>query len=150
MALLPGLQVQAGALQGHQRDEGSIARRSDRLVAGSSARDDDRVDDRSTFASTCRSDRESLEESKEAESTNAMIGERILIEVAGLEFVEGGNTLWVHGTTGGTVLRIRCSGKITVKPHCTNSVAHADMQVVGDIEICLPDGEGETDPRRDD
>jgi glutamate synthase domain-containing protein 3 len=68
-----------------------------------------------------------------------MIGERVIVEVAGLEFVDGGNTIWVHGMTGGTVLRIQCSGKILVKPHCTNSVAHADIQVVGDIEVCLPD-----------
>lgn len=67
---------------------------------------------------------------------------RFLIPVRAIEFHEGQNTIWVHGT-GGTVLRIRCSGKINVKPACTNPVAHADVEVHGDIEICVPEDTAE-------
>jgi hypothetical protein len=69
-----------------------------------------------------------------------MLGDRILIDVAGLEFREGGNTIWIHSPTGGTTLRIRCTGKIVVDPKCTNNIAHADVQVDGDIVICIPEG----------
>ena len=41
---------------------------------------------------------------------------RIQLEAAGLEFEENGNTIWVHGPHG-TMLRIKCSGQISVK-HC--------------------------------
>lgn len=67
-----------------------------------------------------------------------MLGDSIIVPVAGLEFREGGNTIWVHSTTGGTTLRIRCTGKIVVDDRCTNNVAHADVEVDGDITICLP------------
>lgn len=60
------------------------------------------------------------------------------IAVAVLEFYEGGNTLWVHGPEGGTVLRIKCTGIVKIKRDCQNSYAHADMMVNGDIEICMP------------
>ena len=61
----------------------------------------------------------------------------MVIEVVGLEFIEGGNTIWVHGADGGTMLRIQCSGQIRVNP-CQSPVAHADVRVAGDIEICVP------------
>lgn len=63
---------------------------------------------------------------------------RINITVALLEFDEGGHTLWVHSPEGGTVLRIKCSGKITTTEACINPVAHSDIRVEGDINICLP------------
>lgn len=63
---------------------------------------------------------------------------RVLLECVGLEFEEGGNTLWIHGMHG-TILRIKCSGKIAVKS-CQAPGPHADIQVNGDIEFCVPDG----------
>lgn len=62
---------------------------------------------------------------------------RIEIPVGIVEFDEGGHTIWVQSMDG-TVLRIKCTGKISVKKECQNSCAHADMMVKGDIEICLP------------
>jgi len=62
---------------------------------------------------------------------------RIEIPVALVEFDEGGHTIWVQSMEG-TVLRIKCTGKIKVDKRCQNNVAHADMEVQGDIEVCLP------------
>jgi len=67
---------------------------------------------------------------------------RIQLEAAGLEFEENGNTIWVHGPHG-TMLRIKCSGQISVK-HCEAPGPHADVNVPGDIEICVPGGGGGT------
>jgi len=62
------------------------------------------------------------------------------IEVCELEFDEGGNTLWIHSSAGATVLRIKCTGKVTINKCCENIVPHADMMVQGDINICIPPG----------
>jgi hypothetical protein len=72
---------------------------------------------------------------------------RIQLETVGLEFEEGGNTIWVHGPEGGTLLRIKCSGRIVVKS-CSAPSAHADVRISGDIEFCVPSETvdiGETD-----
>ena len=61
---------------------------------------------------------------------------RVQIQVLGLEFEEDGNTIWVHGPEG-TVLRIKCSGKISVT-QCSNVCPHSDVQVQGDITFCVP------------
>jgi hypothetical protein len=61
----------------------------------------------------------------------------------GLEFEEGGNTIWVHGSCG-TLLRIKCSGQIKVK-RCSAPGAHADVLVGGDIEFCVPAGDDVSD-----
>lgn len=61
---------------------------------------------------------------------------RIQLETVGLEFDEGGNTIWIH-SSGGTMLRIKCSGQITTKS-CSAPTAHADVLVAGDIEFCVP------------
>lgn len=61
---------------------------------------------------------------------------RIQLEAVGLEFEEGGNTIWVHGVDG-TMLRIQCTGRIMVKA-CSAPSAHADAIVAGDIEFCVP------------
>jgi len=61
---------------------------------------------------------------------------RIQLEVLGLEFVEGGNTIWAHGPDG-TVLRIKCSGRVTAA-RCTAPGPHADVNVEGDITFCVP------------
>jgi hypothetical protein len=62
---------------------------------------------------------------------------RVVLDALGIEFVEGGNTIWVHGKEG-TILRIKCTGRIAVDA-CSAPSAHADMIVVGDIKICIPD-----------
>lgn len=72
---------------------------------------------------------------------------RIQLEALALEFEEDGNTIWVHGSDGGTILRIKCSGHIRVKS-CSAPGAHADVMVSGDIEFCVPleaPGVGETE-----
>jgi hypothetical protein len=61
---------------------------------------------------------------------------RIQLEAVGLEFEEGGNTIWVHGTCG-TILRIQCSGRISVKS-CEAPGAHSDLRVEGDVSFCVP------------
>lgn len=62
---------------------------------------------------------------------------RILLDVLAIELYEGGNTIWVHGKEG-TVLRIKCTGKIVVNS-CAAPGPHADALVQGDIEFCVPD-----------
>jgi len=64
-------------------------------------------------------------------------GQRVQIPVALLEFNEGSHTIWVQSPEGGTVLRIKCTGKITSE-QCTNSpISHSDIIVNGDINMCL-------------
>ena len=67
------------------------------------------------------------------------IGERVTILVNEVEFNVNGNTLWVQSPLGGTVLRIKCSGKINVEKCQDNPVSHTDILVAGDINICLSD-----------
>ena len=59
------------------------------------------------------------------------------IAVSQLEYRPGGKAIWVHGPKGTTVLRIQCSGTITV---LEREVLHpsADLHVVGDIIIFKP------------
>lgn len=66
---------------------------------------------------------------------------RVQLEAIGLEFDEGGNTIWVHGLEG-TLLRIKCSGRIAVN-ECSAPGAHADVLVAGDITFCVPASTGE-------
>jgi hypothetical protein len=61
------------------------------------------------------------------------------IPVAELDVREGYHTIWVNGPDGGTVLRIKCTGKVKIREHCENICAHADLIVSGDIEICMPE-----------
>jgi hypothetical protein len=65
-------------------------------------------------------------------------GRRYNIEACEIEFYQGGNTIWVHSPLGATVLRIQCTGRIDVREACENPVAHADIQVHGNIEVCVP------------
>lgn len=63
---------------------------------------------------------------------------RIQIPVSMLEFDEGGNTVWIHGPQGATVLRIKTMKKITVgKTDCENICSHSDILVQDGIEFCL-------------
>lgn len=61
------------------------------------------------------------------------------IDVAVLEYVEGGKAIWVHNANGCTVLRIQCTGKVLVHNGCQNVCAHSDINVIGDIVLCVPD-----------
>jgi len=63
----------------------------------------------------------------------------ISIPAALIEFVEGGNTIWVHGPMGTTILRIKTMGKINVNGECENICSHSDIVVKDDIEMCLSD-----------
>lgn len=66
-----------------------------------------------------------------------MYGERVEIPVTLLEFVVGGNTIWVHSPVGATVLRIKTDGCINVSVCDSNPVSHSDISVQGNINICL-------------
>jgi len=59
------------------------------------------------------------------------------VPVAQLEFHEGGNTLWVHGPDGGTVLRIKTMGRIVVDNNCASPTPHGDIIVNSDIHLCI-------------
>lgn len=61
------------------------------------------------------------------------------IPVVLLEFVEGGKAIWITGPQGGNVLRIQCTGIVKTHSGCQNLCPHADINVTGDIEICIPD-----------
>lgn len=66
-------------------------------------------------------------------------GDLVTIPVTALEFREGGNTLWIHGPAGGTVLRLKTlDGKITSTP-CQDGTfeSHGDALIKGDLKICL-------------
>lgn len=60
------------------------------------------------------------------------------IDVAVMEFSEGGKAIWIHNNKGCTVLRIQCTGKVKIHKPCDNICAHADINVIGDIEVCIP------------
>lgn len=60
------------------------------------------------------------------------------IPVAIAEFSEGGKAIWIHNDRGCTVFRIQCTGRIKTHKGCVNICAHADLNVEGDIEICIP------------
>lgn len=64
-------------------------------------------------------------------------GERVHIPAVEIEFVEGGNTIWVHGPGGGTLLRIKTMGQVRGKS-CEAPMAHGDVLVSDDIHICVP------------
>lgn len=61
----------------------------------------------------------------------------IIIPVSQIEFNEGSSTIWVHNVSGGTTLRIKCSGKITVDRCDVSPISHCDILVDGDINFCL-------------
>lgn len=66
-----------------------------------------------------------------------MLPDRILIEAYAVEFINGGNTIWIHSPQGGTILRIKCSGSI-ITEECKNSpISHGDIMVDGNINICV-------------
>lgn len=64
--------------------------------------------------------------------------QRFQVPVSELEFHAHGNTLWIHGPNGATVLRIKTRGRIvlsTCGAEATSS--HCDIVVEDDIKICL-------------
>lgn len=67
----------------------------------------------------------------------------IQIPAALIEFVDGGNTIWVHSPNGATILRIKTLGKISVNKECENICSHSDIIVKDDIHICLSDDASE-------
>ena len=75
-----------------------------------------------------------------------------MIPVAAIEFREGGNTLWIHGPQGGTVLRLKTlDGAITSK-RCTSSgpISHGDAIIQGDLEICVAEVDTDADTEIED
>lgn len=59
------------------------------------------------------------------------------IEVSLLEFDENGNTLWVHGPEGNTILRIKGSRGIEVVKN-NEYFPYIDVYVEGKLNINLP------------
>jgi len=65
-------------------------------------------------------------------------GATVMIPVLAIEFREGGNTLWIHGPEGGTVLRLKTlDGVITSKQCQSSPISHGDAIIQGDLEICV-------------
>ena len=64
---------------------------------------------------------------------------RIKIPVELLEFDEGGNTIWVHGPAGATVLRLKTMKSISVNCECKNICSHVDVICETAIEVCVAD-----------
>ena len=62
---------------------------------------------------------------------------RVIVSVLALEFQEGGNTIWIQGSQGGTTLRIKTMGKVTSSRCETSPVSHGDIVVQEDIHICI-------------
>lgn len=61
-----------------------------------------------------------------------------MIPVVAIEFREGGNTLWIHGPEGGTILRLKTLNGVITSSRCQSSpVTHGDAIIHGDLEICL-------------
>ncbi len=70
------------------------------------------------------------------------LGERIQIPAAQVEFVHGGDTIWVHGPDGTTILRLKLveAGCSIMAERCeTSPVPHGDGLLVGHVSICIPD-----------
>lgn len=67
-----------------------------------------------------------------------MKGERVTIAASQIEFVEGGTTLWIHGPTGSTILRLKVTGKVMTAKCETSPVPHGDAIITGDLTICMP------------
>jgi len=61
----------------------------------------------------------------------------VIINVSQIEFHEGGNTIWIHGPEGGTILRIKVTGRITTEVCATSPITHCDLLVEGDATFCL-------------
>lgn len=64
------------------------------------------------------------------------LGERVSIPVSALEFNVGSHTIWVQSENG-TVLRLKCTGKINIDACKMNPSSHSDIMVEGDINFCL-------------
>ena len=62
---------------------------------------------------------------------------RIKIPVEILEFDEGGNTIWIHGPAGATVLRLKTMKSISVNRECQNICSHVDVICHDEIEVCV-------------
>jgi hypothetical protein len=62
---------------------------------------------------------------------------RVTIPLLALEFDIGGNTIWIHDTIGGTAMRIKTKGKITVDQCVSSPLSHCDMIVDKDVHFCL-------------
>ena len=68
-------------------------------------------------------------------------GENVQIQASSIEYREGGNTLYVHGLEGATILRIKCKS-ITTNVGCENICSHADVYAPElKIEFCRPESE---------
>ena len=64
-------------------------------------------------------------------------GQRVVIEASQIEFNVEGNTIWIHGMQGGTIIRIKTCGKIFVDQCNTSPNSHTDVVVEKDINFCL-------------
>lgn len=69
-------------------------------------------------------------------------GVRIALPASMIEFTNGGDTIWVHGPKGNTILRIKIDDKLrggcVHAVECADSpISHADMIVHDDVKVCI-------------
>lgn len=66
-------------------------------------------------------------------------GTRVQIPVSQIEYIEGGQTLWIHGPQGSTILRIKV-GCIESDTCQDGMPSHADLTAMqNDLRFCLGD-----------
>lgn len=64
-------------------------------------------------------------------------GEKVVIPLSTLEFVPGGNSIWINGGQGCTTLGVKPLEKINIE-QCTSSAdSHADIMLADDINFCI-------------
>lgn len=59
------------------------------------------------------------------------------IEIGECELAWDGHRIWLNAA-GGNVLRVKCTGRVIVDEACRNPVAHSDICVEGDLNLCVP------------
>lgn len=78
-----------------------------------------------------------LDEAMHASYADLKEGEKVVIPLSTLEFVPGGNAIWINGRQGNTTLRIKTHGKINVEQCKSSPDSHADIMLADDINFCI-------------
>lgn len=68
-------------------------------------------------------------------------GDRVTVPAAQIEFVQGGDTLWIHGPDGSTILRLtglNAACRFTATRCATSPVPHGDGILAGPLTLCIP------------
>lgn len=74
-------------------------------------------------------------------AANLNVGGRIVLPAHSIEFTNGGDTIWVHGPKGNTILRIKVDSirgcKVTALECPDSPISHADMVVHDNVRVCI-------------